>query len=44
MANGNALRLIPALQWLYAQTNEDGLRNRIKELTLGVLSNNSLTT
>lgn len=37
MANGNALRLIPALQWLYAQTNEDGLRNRIKELTLGVL-------
>lgn len=37
MANGNALRLIPALQWLYVQTNEDGLRNRIKELTLGVL-------
>nr|DAV72195.1 MAG TPA: hypothetical protein [Caudoviricetes sp.] len=39
MANGNSLRLIPALQWLYSQTNEEGLRNRIKELTLGILFN-----
>lgn len=39
MANGNSLRLIPALQWLYSQTNEEGLRNRIKELTLGVIFN-----
>ena len=29
MANGNALRLIPALQWLYNQTNEERLSNRI---------------
>lgn len=39
MANGNSLRLIPALQWLYNQTNEEGLRKRIKELTLGVIFN-----
>lgn len=39
MADGNTLRLIPALQWLYSQTNEEGLRNRIKELTLGVIFN-----
>jgi len=39
MANGNSLRLIPALQWLYSQTNEEGLRNRIKELTLEVIFN-----
>ena len=39
MANGNSLRLIPALQWLYSQTNEEGLRKRIKELTLGVIFN-----
>ena len=39
MADGNTLRLIPALQWLYNQTNEEGLRNRIKELTLGVIFN-----
>lgn len=39
MADGNTLRLIPALQWLYSQTNEEGLRKRIKELTLGVIFN-----
>lgn len=39
MANGNALRLIPALQWLYNQTDDEGLRNRIEELTLGILFN-----
>ena len=39
MANVNSLRLIPALQWLYSQTNEEGLRKRIKELTLGVIFN-----
>ena len=39
MANGNSLRLIPALQWLHSQTNEEGLRNRIKELTLEVIFN-----
>lgn len=39
MVNGNSLRLIPALQWLYSQTNEEGLRKRIKELTLGVIFN-----
>lgn len=39
MANGNALRLIPALQWLYCQTDDEGLRNRIEELTLGILFN-----
>lgn len=37
MANGNALRLVPALQWLYGQTDDEGLRNRIEELTLDVL-------
>ena len=37
MANGNALRLVPALQWLYSQTNDEGIRNRIEELTLDVL-------
>lgn len=39
MANGNSLRLIPALQWLHSQTKEEGLRNRIKELTLEVIFN-----
>ncbi len=39
MVNGNGLRLIPALQWLYKQTNEEGLRKRIQELTLNVLFN-----
>lgn len=39
MVNGNGLRLIPALQWLYKQTNEEGLRKRIQELTLDVLFN-----
>lgn len=37
MANGNALRLIPALQWLYNQINEERLSNRIQEVTLDVL-------
>lgn len=37
MANGNTLRLILALQWLYGQTDDEGLRNRIEELTLDVL-------
>ncbi len=37
MANGNALRLVPALQWLYSQTDDEGIRNRIEELTLDVL-------
>lgn len=37
MANGNALRLVPALQWLYSQTDDEGLRNRIEEITLDVL-------
>lgn len=37
MANGNALRLVPALQWLYGQTDDEGIRNRIEELTLDVL-------
>lgn len=39
MANGNALRLVPALQWLYSQTDDEGIRNRIEELTLDVLFN-----
>ena len=39
MADGNTLRLIPALQWLYKQTNEEGLRKRIQELTIDVLFN-----
>lgn len=39
MANGNALRLVPALQWLYGQTDDEGIRNRIEELTLDVLFN-----
>ena len=37
MANGNTLRLVPALQWLYGQTDDEGIRNRIEELTLDVL-------
>lgn len=37
MANRNTLRLIPALQWLYNQINEEGLSNRIQEVTLDVL-------
>lgn len=37
MVNGNALRLIPALQWLYTQTDQPEMRNRIKELTLEIL-------
>lgn len=37
MANGNALRLIPAFQWLYTQTDQPEMRNRIKELTLEIL-------
>lgn len=37
MANGNALRLVPALQWLYSQTDDEGLRNSIEEITLDVL-------
>lgn len=37
MANGNALRLVPALQWLYGQTDDEGIRNRIEEITLDVL-------
>lgn len=39
LANGNTARLIPALQWLYKQTNEEGLRKRIQEITLDVLFN-----
>lgn len=39
MANGNALRLVPALQWLYSQIDDEGIRNRIEELTLDVLFN-----
>lgn len=39
IANGNALRLVPALQWLYGQTDDEGIRNRIEELTLDVLFN-----
>lgn len=39
MANGNALQLVPALQWLYGQTDDEGIRNRIEELTLDVLFN-----
>lgn len=37
MANGNTLRLTLALQWLYNQINEEGLSNRIQEVTLDVL-------
>lgn len=37
MVNGNALRLIPAFQWLYTQTDQPEMRNRIKELTLEIL-------
>lgn len=37
LANGNTARLIPALQWLYKQTSEEGLRKRIQEITLDVL-------
>lgn len=37
MVNGNALRLVPALQWLYSQTDDEGLRNRIEEIILDVL-------
>lgn len=40
LANGNAARLIPALQWLYRQTSEEGLRERIQEITLEVLFEN----
>lgn len=36
MANGNTLRLTLALQWLYNQINEEGLSNRIQEVTLDV--------
>lgn len=39
LANGNTSRLIPALQWLYKQTSEEGLRKRIQEITLDVLFN-----
>lgn len=39
LANGNTARLIPALQWLYKQTSEEGLRQRIQEITLDVLFN-----
>lgn len=39
LANGNTARLIPALQWLYKQTSEEGLRERIQEITLEVLFN-----
>lgn len=37
IADGNTARLIPALQWLYKQTSEEGLRKRIEEITLEVL-------
>ena len=40
LANGNTARLIPALQWLYNQTSEEGLRKRIQEITLEVLFEN----
>lgn len=40
LANGNTARLIPALQWLYKQTSEEGLRKRIQEITLEVLFEN----
>ena len=40
LANGNTARLIPALQWLYKQTSEEGLRKRIQEITLDVLFEN----
>lgn len=39
LTNGNTARLIPALQWLYKQTSEEGLRKRIQEITLDVLFN-----
>lgn len=39
LANGNTARLIPALQWLYKQTSDEGLRKRIQEITLDVLFN-----
>lgn len=39
LANGNTARLIPALQWLYKQTSEEGLRQRIQDITLDVLFN-----
>lgn len=39
LADGNTARLIPALQWLYKQTSEEGLRKRIQEITLEVLFN-----
>ena len=39
LANENTARLIPALQWLYKQTSEEGLRKRIQEITLDVLFN-----
>lgn len=39
LANGNTARLIPALQWVYKQTSEEGLRKRIQEITLDVLFN-----
>ena len=37
MANGNTLRLTPALQWLYNQINKEWLSNRIQEVILDVL-------
>lgn len=40
LANGNTARLIPALQWLYKQTSEEELRERIQEITLEVLFEN----
>lgn len=40
LADGNTARLIPALQWLYKQTSEEGLRKRIQEITLEVLFEN----
>lgn len=39
LANRNTARLIPALQWLYKQTSEEELRQRIQEITLDVLFN-----
>lgn len=39
LAEGNTARLIPALQWLYKQTSEEELRQRIQEITLEVLFN-----
>lgn len=39
LAEGNTARLIPALQWLYKQTSEEELRQRIQDITLEVLFN-----